>query len=118
MFKVIIAGGRDFDDWHLLCKTCHNLLKDKDYNQVEIVEGGAKGADRLGFEFYRANGTKHKRFPADWHTHGKKAGILRNIEMAEYADALIAFWDGKSRGTKHMIEVAKEKGLLIRVIKY
>ena len=57
-------------------------------------------------------------FPADWDKHGKSAGYKRNLEMAENADALIAFWDGESRGTKHMIDIAKEKNLLTRIIRY
>ena len=47
--------------------------------------------------------------PADWDLDGKSAGFKRNVKMAEYADALVAFWDGESKGTKHMIETAKEK---------
>ena len=57
-----------------------------------------------------------KRFPADWENLGRGAGYVRNVQMAFYADALIAFWDGESRGTKHMIDIAKEKGLMVRVI--
>ena len=57
-------------------------------------------------------------FPADWDLEGKSAGFKRNVKMAEYADALVAFWDGESKGTKHMIEIAKEKGLDIRIKRY
>ncbi|WP_197026348.1 hypothetical protein [Polaribacter sp. Hel_I_88] len=56
------------------------------------------------------------RFPAEWNKFGKAAGPVRNKEMAIYADALIAFWDGKSRGTKNMIQLAKQNGLLLKVI--
>lgn len=59
-----------------------------------------------------------KRFPADWGKYGKSAGVLRNKQMAEYADGLIAFWDGKSRGTANMIETAKGLGLRVRVARY
>lgn len=57
-------------------------------------------------------------FKADWDKHGKAAGFKRNTEMAKYADALIAFWDGKSKGTKHMIDTAKSHNLKVRVIAY
>ena len=116
--KVIIAGGRDFTNYKLLYLKCYNIIGDRDPETVEIVSGGAKGADSVGESFAVIRGYKIKRFPADWDTHGKFAGIKRNREMAEYADALIAFWDGSSRGTKNMIEEAKKRGLKIRVIKY
>ncbi len=85
---------------------------------IEIVCGMAKGADLLGKRYAEERGFKVKEFPADWNTNGKKAGPMRNTEMANYADALIAFWDGTSSGTGHMIEKAKQKGLKVRVIKY
>jgi len=59
-----------------------------------------------------------KQFPADWNKYGKSAGYKRNEEMAKYADALIAFWDGKSKGTKHMIDLAKRYGLKVKVVIY
>lgn len=114
--KVIIAGGRDFYDYELLKTRCNIILSI--VTDIEIVCGMAKGADLLGKRYAEERGFKVKEFPADWNTHGKKAGPMRNAEMANYADALIAFWDGTSTGTCHMIEKAKQKGLKIRVIKY
>jgi hypothetical protein len=116
MFKVIIAGGRDFNDYDLLCSKCNVILKNK--KNVEIVSGAARGADELGEQYASEKAYDIKQFPADWDKYGKSAGYKRNKQMAEYADALIAFWDGKSRGTKHMIDLAKEKNLLVRVVKY
>ena len=75
------------------------------------MSGTARGVDRFGEQWAIENNVAIKRFPADWDTHGKRAGYLRNIQMDDYADALIAVWDGESRGTKHMIEEAKRKGL-------
>ena len=60
----------------------------------------------------------HLLYPADWERHGRAAGPIRNEEMAEVSDALIAFWDGKSRGTKSMIEIAMRKGLQVAVVRY
>lgn len=120
MFKVIVAGGRDFDDWELLSESLHRFLS-RFYDlpePVEIVEGGARGADRLGCKYAIANRLAHKRISADWDTHGKRAGIMRNIEMAEYADALVAFWDQNSKGTAHMIETMRKMGKPVRVVKY
>jgi hypothetical protein len=59
-----------------------------------------------------------KLFPADWNRYGKSAGFRRNVEMSNHADALVVFWDGKSRGTQHMIREAKNKKLLLRVVEY
>ena len=114
--KVIIAGGRDFNNYETLYKLCDKVLSNQ--TEIEIVSGTANGADKLGEKYANEKGYVIKRFPANWEDFGKKAGIIRNREMADYADALIAFWDGKSRGTKNMIEVAKKNKLEVRVIKY
>jgi len=115
-FKVIIAGGRDFSDYDLLSDKCDYYLAEK--TNVEVVSGGAKGADKLGERYSKEKNLPVKIFLADWATLGKRAGFVRNEEMAEYADALIAFWDGDSKGTKHMIDIAKEKGLSVKVVEY
>ena len=114
--KVIIAGGRGFHDYDLLCQKADKILSRQD--EVEIVSGAAKGADKLGERYAQERNYEVKRFPADWGTFGNSAGYRRNVEMAVYADALIAFWDGKSKGTEHMINIAREQDLLVRVITY
>lgn len=111
--KVIIAGGRNFNDYEKLCQICDNALSKQ--TEVEIVSGTANGADKLGEKYANDNGYPIKQFPADWDKYGKSAGYKRNAQMAEYADALIAFWDGKSRGTKHMIDLAKRANLKVKV---
>lgn len=116
MSKVIIAGGRDFKDRDLLFSKCDAILKNIDVSK--IVSGTANGADKLGEEYALLRGYELKRFPADWDKNGKAAGMIRNTEMAKYATHLIAFWDGNSRGTKHMIDTAKTKGLKVRVVNY
>ena len=114
--KVIIAGGRDFDDYKRLCAVCDFVLSKVE--KVEIVSGVARGADELGERYTQSKGFPVQYFPAKWKVHGKKAGPIRNTAMAKYADALIAFWDGKSRGTKHMIDQATRQQLKIRVFRY
>ena len=116
--KVIIAGGRDFSDYELLKKKCDSILSNKKLSDITIVSGCARGADDMGETYALEKGYMIELFCAEWETYGKKAGMIRNTQMAEVADALIAFWDGKSHGTKHMIEIATKKGLLVRVIKY
>ena len=114
--KVIIAGGRDFDKGFELVKAVDNFRDEN--NITEVVCGMAKGADMMGLSYAKYNEIPVKRFPANWNKYGKSAGYIRNKEMAEYADALIAFWDGKSPGTKMMIELATQKGLIVNVVKY
>lgn len=114
--KVIIAGGRDFKDYNRLKEVCDKILIKQ--NKIEIVSGTAGGADTLGERYAQEKGYEVKKFPAKWDEYGKKAGYLRNQEMGEYADGLIAFWDGQSKGTKHMIDIANNKGLKVRVISY
>jgi len=116
--KIIIAGGRDFDDYKKLSDYCDYLLQNKNKGEIEIVSGTAKGADKLGELYAEERGYNIRRFPADWGTYGKGAGYIRNDEMADYADALIIFWDGKSKGTQHMIKSADKKGLKLRIYKY
>lgn len=116
MMKVIIAGSRNFNDYKFLCEKCDKILSNQ--KDIEIVSGTANGADKLGETYAIENNYKLTKFPADWNKYGKTAGYLRNMQMAEYADALIAFWDGKSKGTKHMIDLAKQYGLKVRIILY
>jgi hypothetical protein len=123
--KLIIAGGRDFTDKisaqrHFLDFVRWNTGDSKARlgGIVEIVSGGARGADRCGewvANFYKI---PVKQFLPDWDGLGKKAGHVRNREMGDYADALLAFWDGKSTGTKGMIEYAQKKGLKVKVVRY
>lgn len=112
--KVIIAGGRDFNNYNLLTQTMDEL------NIIisEVVCGDAKGADTLGATWASTNGIPVNHYPADWDTYSRSAGIIRNRQMAEYADFLVAFWDGKSRGTKNMIDIMQQIGKHGRVILY
>lgn len=121
VFKVIIAGGRDFSNHTLLREKCDSVLRDKAKDldtEIVIVSGKAKGADYHGELYAKERNYRINEYPADWNKYGKRAGYLRNKEMAKASDALIAFWDGKSKGTKHMIDLAKSHGLLVRIIHY
>ena len=115
-FRVIIAGGRDFNDFRKLTEVCMHMLQNK--KNVEIVSGTANGADKLGEKFAKFIGYPVKEFPANWDVLGKSAGYIRNKEMAEYADALIAFWDKSSKGTKHMIDLANKMNLKVKICYY
>lgn len=113
--KLIIAGGREFIDYDLLSETLH---ANYDVQDLVIVCGEARGADAMGRIFAEENNLEILSFPADWKTHGKAAGHIRNAEMGNVADALLAFWDGKSKGTKGMINYATKKGLAVEVVRY
>jgi hypothetical protein len=121
-FKIIIAGGRDFTNWYQLhCQVAHILSLKFEWDsldEIEIVSGGARGVDKLGEKFAKIYDIDLKIFPAKWNEHGKSAGFIRNNDMAKYASALIAFWNGKSKGTKHMIDTARKNNLETHIIKY
>lgn len=118
-FKVIIAGGRDFSDYSLLKARVDAALRTKSQtHKIVIISGKARGADSLGERYAAERGYEISAHPADWEQYGKAAGYRRNAEMAQEGDALIAFWDGKSRGTKHMIDLAEKHGCLIRIVNY
>lgn len=115
--KVIIAGGREFKDYKKLKKYMDFILMNVDKDKLEIVSGGARGADLLGEKYAEEKGYPIKQFIPDWGI-GKQAGYLRNWDMAKYADALVAFHDGESKGTQHMINLAKKENLLVRIVNY
>ena len=118
-FKVIIAGSRGFSNYKLLREQCNKFLREKrKTSNIIIVSGHARGADTLGEKYAQDEGFTLEIYPAQWKKFGKRAGYRRNEQMAEVADALIAFWDGSSKGTKHMIDIMNEKNLLVRVVEY
>ena len=109
--RVIIAGGRDINDFDLVL----DAVEDSGFDIDTVVSGGARGVDHMGEIFASEMNLKLNVYEADWERNGRAAGPIRNRKMAENADALIAIWDGKSRGTKNMIETAKKLGLLVYV---
>lgn len=114
MYKVIVAGSRGFEDYELLESKLDFYLSQ--HSDVEIVSGTCYGADELGEKYAIKHNLPIKEFPADWNKYGKSAGYKRNCQMAEYADACVVFWDGKSRGTQHMINLTKTKSKPIRIV--
>ena len=109
--KTIIAGSRDIDDVFLVTEA----IAKSGFCISEVVSGKARGVDSCGEEFAKEFGIPIKEFPADWARYGKAAGAIRNEQMAKYAEALIAVWDGRSPGTKNMIKIAKQLGLKVYV---
>lgn len=109
--KTIIAGSREITDYQRVI----NAVSMIDWQITAVICGMARGVDKLGEKFALQNQIPVHYYPAEWHIHGKSAGYLRNVEMAKNADALIAIWDGKSRGTMHMINIARDHNLRVFV---
>ena len=114
--KIIIAGSRSFNNYYLLYNTLIELQKEMKID--EIVCGGAKGADTLGATAAKILNIPVKYFIPEWDKLGKSAGFIRNHKMGDYADFLLAFWDGKSHGTKDMINYMQQLGKHGKVILY
>lgn len=112
--RVIVAGGRFYNDYEKV----KSVLDRCPCEISAVVCGMARGADMLGYQWAREKNIPILKYPADWDKYGKAAGHIRNKEMAENADVLIAFWDGESRGTKNMIDIAREKGIITYVFYY
>ena len=123
LFKLIVAGSRTFrpsdsETIEYLAKLDKQLSEKTTTHRIVIVSGTAAGADRFGEYYAQLRGYTVERYPADWATHGKSAGYKRNVRMAKVADALTTFWDGESRGTKHMIDIARSHNLPTRTINF
>lgn len=112
--RVIIAGSRTCTDPNILNSAVEDFYF-RGHRITTVVCGCARGADHLGRVLAWHNGFPLREFKPDWKKYGRSAGAIRNEEMAKNADALIALWDGKSPGTKHMIEAAKRHGLIVCV---
>jgi hypothetical protein len=109
--KTIIAGSRDIEDYGWVCAA----VEESGFTVTEVVSGGAHGVDHQGERWGHYRDIPVKVFPADWKKYGKGAGPVRNRQMADYAEALIAVWDGASKGTENMIREAKARDLKVFV---
>lgn len=119
--RVIVAGGRDFDNYEYLSQQLDVLFWNSsffDARQIKIISGMAEGADTLAVRYADEHRLTKILFPANWKSHRRFAGFLRNEDMLSIATHLVAFWDGKSSGTKHMIEIAQAKGISVWVFNY
>ena len=113
--KIIVAGGRDFTNYQVLDK----ILSEEINPPFDcIISGDARGADMLGAQWAAQHGVPLQHFPAYWNQYGKAAGFIRNAEMGDAADSLIAFWDGRSAGTSHMIQTMKRNKKPYKVFNY
>ena len=113
-FRVVVAGSRNFNDYNLLSSELDKFLAGK--KNVTIVSGTARGADRMGEQYAAEHGYKIDQFPAEWSKYHQGAGPIRNLEMVKTADAVVAFWDNQSTGTKNIIDCAKQENIPYKVI--
>lgn len=109
--RTIIAGSRSIIYPHILDRALHAC----GWTPTVVLSGTAQGADRLGERWANYNYVPIERYPADWQANGRIAGFMRNDLMADKAEALIALWDGQSRGTKQMIDRALSRRLRVHV---
>jgi len=116
--RIIVAGSRTFADYALLDRKLSHILQRLTPDDTVIVSGTARGADRLAEHWAGQHRFEVLRFPAQWNVHGRRAGYVRNEQMLEVATGLVAFWDGQSRGTAHMIDIARKKGIKVVVVQY
>lgn len=118
-YHILIAGTRSFDNYELLEKVCDAAFPVlSEIGNITIVSGAASGADRLGEKYASEHHHKVLRFPADWNKYGKAAGPIRNAEMAAIADFFFLFWDGRSAGSRNMLENARKRAIPGIVIRY
>lgn len=115
MIKVVVFGSRDFNNYELL-KSWLDFYLQNVKDEIVIVSGTARGADTLGELYAKEHGYQVERYPANWKEYGNRAGMIRNRIMADVADYAVGFWDGKSRGTKGMIDICRDLNVPIRVV--
>lgn len=110
--KVLVCGSRSWSDYVAIRRRLAELP-----SGAEIIHGAARGADQDAATAARALGMPEKAYPADWRGKGRRAGIIRNLEMlAAWPDLVIAFWDGESTGTRHTITEARKRGIPVEIV--
>lgn len=110
--KVLVCGSRSWSRPTLIGKRLAKLPRG-----TEVIHGGARGADEFAAIYARALGLKETAYPADWRGKGRRAGIIRNLEMLDQnPDLVLAFWDGESRGTQHTIDEAESRGIRVEIL--
>ena len=105
--KIAIVGSRSFNNPQLCWEILEQIKIKNGYNYIEVISGGARGADQCGAQYAVVNGIQKKIFPAEWTKYGKRAGYIRNVDIITNCYICIAFWDGSSRGTAHDLELCK-----------
>jgi hypothetical protein len=108
--RIAIVGSRTYEDRNKLFKRCDEFVEEYGFEHVTVLYGMAKGADSLGRDWAKLRGHTIENFPALWHRYGRAAGPIRNEQMAKHTDYVLAFWNGRSSGTKDMINTSRALG--------
>ena len=123
-YRLIVAGSRSYDTEYgasairaRLDRALEIFRRKRPEDKLVIISGGARGPDSVAITWAAANGLQCDVYPADWQTHGKKAGYLRNETMCAVADGLLAFWDHESRGTLHMVRLMQCADKDVRIVR-
>ncbi len=111
--KLIIAGAHTFTDYQRLCQV---LAPDR-HRITQVLTGGARGAEQLGYRWAWRHVVKHQLFRAEWERFGKAAGVRRNHQLAQAGDVLVVFGDGQAPGTAHLIQCMQERGKPVVVVR-
>ena len=113
--KITIGGCRDFEDYELFKEFVAECIKKMGHEKITILSGHCSGADIMGEKYADEHGYEIEIHLAEWKKYGRAAGPLRNAEMVKESDVVIAFWDGKSKGTKSLVDCAKKSGKVLFV---
>ena len=111
--RLIIAGSHTFTNYQCLCQT---LVPDRS-RITQVLTGGARGAEQLGYRWAWKHAIRHRLFRADWERFGKAAGVRRNHQLAQAGDVLVVFEDGPSPGTAHLIQCMQQLGKPVVVVR-
>ena len=111
---TIIAGSRTFNNYRLLETT----LAKCPWKITQVISGGARGADTLGEKWARQHSVPLTVIRANWDADGASAGYIRNTRMADKAETVILFWDGNSKGTRHMLDIAQYSGMRTILVRF
>jgi hypothetical protein len=109
--NIAVVGSRNFTNYDLLKQKLDSIINDRKFDNITIISGGASGADTLAEKYAKENNYGLIVKNAEWNKYGKSAGYKRNVEIVNLSNLVVAFWDGKSRGTNNTINIAKGKGI-------
>ncbi len=115
--RIVVAGSRIFNDYKKFKTQMDSILRFYDKTEeILIISGGCQGTDALGERYAIENGIETEIFKACWEKYGLAAGPIRNEKMVRSCDVVICFWDGKSKGSKSLIDLAKKYKKPIKII--
>lgn len=117
--RVLVCGSRTFNDQFLFDLAMNGFLDEFEprASELVIISGLAKGADTMAVDWAKKNNVTYEGYPAQWDKYGRAAGPVRNQQMLDTGvDLVIAFPKGEAKGTRHMMKIAKEKGVEIRAV--